>query len=126
PHPRARTNRCSDASCERAGATPAERLAERVFRRLSDAKGRFAQHLPEIALVRVGAPGGDAAASTLVHARKPTNVAAIFREQARLAPDEDRVTILPGIAGSYPNFVFDVAAGAPQAFVDLRPAVAGP
>ena len=113
-----RINRCSDSSCERAGATPTERRAERAFRRLSAAKGRFAQHLPEVALVRVGAPGGDAAAYTLVHDREHTNVAAIFREEARLAPDEDRVTILPGIAGSYPNFVFDVAADEVEAFVD--------
>jgi hypothetical protein len=121
-----RINHCSGSDCERAGATPIERRAERAFRRLSAAKGRFAQHLPEVALVRVGAPGGDAAAYTLVHDREHTNVAAIFREEARLAPDEDRVTILPGIAGSYPNFVFDVAADDTESFVDALLAMTGP
>jgi hypothetical protein len=108
-----RLNRCRGAECDRAGATPAERRADRAFRRLSAAKGRFAQHLPEVTLVRVGG-----AAYTLVHDREHTNVAAIFREEARLAPDEDRITVLPGIAGSYPNYAFDVAAGDVDAFVD--------
>jgi hypothetical protein len=121
-----RINRCSGGGCERPGAAPIERDAERAFRRLSAARGRFAQHLPEVTLVRVGPPDADAAAYTLMHDREHINVAAIFREEARLAPDEDRVTVLPGIAGSYPNFVFDVAAGEVEAFVDALLAMAGP
>ena len=119
-----RINRCAGSDCDRAGATPIEIRADRAFRRLSAAKGRFAQDLPEVALVRVGGSGG--AAYTLVHDREHTNVAAIFREEARLAPDEDRVTILPGIVGSYPNFVFDVAVGEVEAFVDALLALSRP
>jgi hypothetical protein len=119
-----RINRCSGSDCERRGATPVERRADRAFRRLSAAKGRFAQDLPEVSLVRVGGPEGTA--YTLVHDREHTNVAAIFREESRLAPDEDRITILPAIAGSYPNFVFDVAADEVEPFVDALLALARP
>jgi hypothetical protein len=111
-----RINRCSEEGCDRSDATPVERRAERALRRLAAAQGRFAQDMPEIALVRVGGSGG--AAYTLVHDREHTNVAAIFREEARRDPDRDRITVLSGIAGSYPNFVFDVAADEVDAFVD--------
>jgi hypothetical protein len=119
-----RINRCSGSDCDRAGASPVEHRADRAFRRLSAAKGRFAQNLPEVSLVRVGGSAG--AAYTLVHDREHTNVAAIFREEARLAPDEDRITILPGIAGSYPNFVFDVAVDEVEEFVAALLAMASP
>jgi len=122
-----RINRCSGPGCERASATPVERRADLAFQKLSAARGRFAQHLPEVALVRVGAPGGrDAAAYTLIHDREHTNVAAIFREEDRLAPDRDRVTVLPGIVGSYPNFVFDVPADEIEGFVDAILALGPP
>jgi hypothetical protein len=121
-----RINRCRDASCERAGATAAERSAERAFRRLAAAKGRFAQYLPEVVLVRAGGPGRAGAAYTLAHDREHTNVAAIFREETRLAPDDDRVTILPGIAGSYPNFAFDVPEGEVDPFVEALLAANAP
>jgi hypothetical protein len=119
-----RINRCTGGGCDRAGATPIQRRAERALRRLSAAQGRFAQHMPEVALVRVG--GSDGAAYTLAHDREHTNVAAIFREDARLDPDRDRITVLTGIAGSYPNFVFDVPADEIDAFVDALLAMARP
>lgn len=119
-------NRCSGPTCERAGATPIERRADRAFRRLSAARGRFAAELPEVTLVRIMGSGDRAAVYTLMHDREHTNVAAIFREDARLAPDEDRITVLPGIAGSYPNFVFDVAIGELETFVDALLAMAAP
>jgi len=120
-----RINRCNGTDCERGGATATALRVERALRRLSAARGRFAQDLPKIALLRVVSPDA-AAVYTLVHDREHTNVAAIFREEARLAPDEDRVTILPGVVGGYPNFVFDVAVDDIEPFVDALLALARP
>ena len=111
-------NRCGAPSCDRPSASALERRTERALRRLSAAEGRFAEHLPEIALLRVTGAGGSAAVYTLVHDAAHTNVAAIFREEARRKPDEDRVTVVRGILGSYPNFAFAVPGEEIDAFVD--------
>jgi len=111
-------NRCTGEPCDRPDATPLERRAERALRRLSAARGAFAQQLPEISLVRIRGGGKDAAAYTLMHDREHTNVAAIFREEARRLPEEDRITVVRGILGSYPNFAFDLPVEDVDAFVD--------
>jgi hypothetical protein len=111
-------NRCDSAPCDRPDATALARVAERELQRLADAQGTFAQHMPEIALLRVRGEGGAFAVYTLLHDTAHENVAAIFREEARLRPEEDRITVMRGIRGSYPNFAFDVPIGDLQAFVD--------
>jgi hypothetical protein len=113
-----RLNRCADPPCDRAGATPLERAAERAFQRLSAAQGAFAEPLPDVALVRVRGKGDEAVSYTLVYDKSHTNVAAIFREEARRQPELDRVTVVRGILGSYPNFAFDVPVDEIDAFVD--------
>lgn len=38
-------------------------------------------------------------------------------EELRYQPEKDRVTVYPGITGSYPNFMFDVPAAQVGEFV---------
>ena len=38
-------------------------------------------------------------------------------ESARRLPEEDTLTVVPGFAGAYPNFFFDVAIDELEAFV---------
>ncbi|HRQ06299.1 MAG TPA: fatty acid cis/trans isomerase, partial [Nitrosomonas halophila] len=40
--------------------------------------------------------------------RAHSNVAFMLGEALRYQPDKDNLTVYPGIAGSYPNFIFDV------------------
>ncbi|WP_207061866.1 fatty acid cis/trans isomerase [Motiliproteus sp. SC1-56] len=45
---------------------------------------------------------------TLVRNRRHSNVAFMLGESLRYVPDEDSLTVVPGIATSYPNFIFRV------------------
>jgi hypothetical protein len=70
--------------------------------------------------------GDEAVIYALAHNRAHTNVASMFREDERLVPEKDTVTIVPGTLGSYPNFLFDVDVSEIDAFVGTLTAVTGP
>jgi len=62
-----------------------------------------------------------------VHNRAHTNVAAMFREDTRLEPAQDTLTLVRGYTGSYPNFAFDVPVAQMADFVAaLAAAETGP
>lgn len=105
-------NRCATAPCDRPGATPVERRAERALQPLAGVHGAWVATLPEVSFLRVrdDAGGGDDAVYTLVHNRAHTNVAFMFDEAARLEPADDTLTVARGYLGSYPNFAFAVDA----------------
>lgn len=102
-------NRCRGQACDRPGASPVERRAEAALRPLTRRKGGFIVELPEVSFLRVRPEGSEPdAVYTLVHNRAHTNVAAMFKEDSRLEPAEDTLTLVAGYTGSYPNFAFDV------------------
>jgi hypothetical protein len=97
--------------------TPAARsLAELV-----GGRGAWVSILPEASLVRVGSE-----VFTLTRDRWHTNVAFMFGEDKRRRPEKDSVTVVPGILGSYPNFLFQVREGDAAAFVDALTAALTP
>jgi hypothetical protein len=121
-------NRCEAPPCDRAGATPAERRAERALEPLTGARGGFVALLPELSFLRVRAgaePAADAVYS-LVHNAAHTNVASMFDEAARRVPADDTLTVARGALGSYPNFFFDVEIAQIEVFASALAAVDGP
>lgn len=107
---------------DRALATPESEEAERLLRTLTEgvaATRPFIQFLPEITYLRIGSgdPETDRA-YTLFRDRAHRNVAFLFREESRLMPDQDEITLLRGPAGAYPNFIFQIPAGRVGRFVD--------
>lgn len=103
-------NRCPTRDCQRAGTSPAEQQADRLLRPLTGVKADrlpAIQWLPEVSLLRVEA-GEQRFVYSLLHNRDHSNVAFILGEDLRLRPENDTLTILPGIIGSYPNFIFNV------------------
>jgi hypothetical protein len=103
-------NRCPAPPCDRPGASPLERRAERALESLSGVQGTWVGQLPDLTLLRVRSEGsgGEHAVYTLIRDRAHTNVAFMFGEDQRLEPAKDTLTIAPGVLGSYPNFAFDV------------------
>jgi hypothetical protein len=75
--------------------------------------------LPEVTFVRVKHDQDKRTAYTLLRDRAHTNVAFILGEELRYQPEKDRLTVYPGINGSYPNFIFDVPASDIEEFVSL-------
>jgi len=112
-------NRCAHPPCDRPAASAAERAAERALAPLAEARGGFVAQLPEVSLLRVkvDASGKRDLVYSLVHDRAHTNVAFLFREESRLVPEDDALTLVRGHFGSYPNFLFEVAAEELPAFV---------
>jgi hypothetical protein len=113
-------NRCAAPPCDRAGATPAERAAERELQRIASITGPWVHLLPEVSLlrVRVGESGAQDLVYSLVRNTAHTNVAFMFGEDKRLLPADDTLSVVRGHFGSYPNFFFEAKASELAAFVD--------
>lgn len=103
--------RCDRAPCDRPQATSLERRAERMLKPLTFLRGGGIRYLPELSFLRVRDAqdqAGQAVAYSLVQNKMLENVSFMLWERARRLPDEDTLTIVPGFAGSYPHFFFDV------------------
>ena len=120
-------NRCEGEACDRRGASSVERRADAALRPLVRNRGDFIVELPEVTFLRVRSDGSEPdAVYTLVHNRAHTNVAAMFREDSRLEPADDTLTLIDGYTGSYPNFAFDVPIAQIEAFANALEAVESP
>jgi hypothetical protein len=99
----------------RPGAAGGGRTQQALLR-LSRVRGRALDVLPEVSVVRIDA----SAAANPIHATLFKNVG--HQNVAHIArphplPDEDTITVAPGIAAAYPNALFRVPAAALDAFV---------
>ena len=112
--------RCDQPPCDRPGLSPLERKAERALKPLTFLVGGGIRYLPELSFLRVysaGSPPEQGAVYSLVFNKALENVSFMLMERNRRLPAEDTLTIVPGFAGSYPNFYFDVEEGRLPAFV---------
>lgn len=121
-------NRCRNLPCRRAGTSDLEGLADAELQKLADRHAPWVVEMPEVTWLRVHADDDPSTghAYTLTHDRAHTNVASMFGEEERLQPALDRVTILSGTIGSYPNFFFDVAVGEMAEFASALGEVENP
>jgi hypothetical protein len=119
-------NRCAAPPCDRAGATAEEVAIERALQQIASVRGDWVARMPEVSLLRgrAGAKGERSLLYTLVRDVAHTNVAMLFREDKRLIPADDTMTIVRGPFGSYPNFFFEIAPADASAFVSALRAVA--
>ncbi|PSJ48242.1 peptidylprolyl isomerase [Zobellella endophytica] len=107
--PPERLNRCQRQTCAQA-EYPVEQEADAQLRRLTGVTAAALpsiKWLPEVSLLRIEA-GDRRLVYSLLHNRDHSNVAFMLGEDLRLRPHNDTLTVLPGIVGSYPNFIFNV------------------
>jgi fatty acid cis/trans isomerase CTI len=88
-----------------AGARPA---AMALWQRLEATRGRALSQLPECSFVAVRLADGRTARFTLLLDRARSNLSTIFEEKDTLLPDEDTLSVVPGLIGAYPNALFAV------------------
>ena len=103
-------NRCPRGDCRLADSSATTLSANRLLRPLAQATGKtlpVIPLLPEVVLLRVRGEK-ERLVYSLVHNRAHSNVAFITGEDARLQPERDTLSVMPGIYGNYPNFAFDV------------------
>lgn len=119
-------NRCAKPPCDRPGATATEKSVERALQRIASVRGPWVARMPEVAVLRVrtNANGEQGLVYSLVHNVAHTNVADMFREDKRLIPADDTLSVVRGHFGSYPNFFFEIDAAQADAFASELSAVA--
>ncbi|WP_417616906.1 fatty acid cis/trans isomerase [Oceanisphaera sp.] len=107
-------NRCRQADCAsyKNAASPPQ-PSEAVLYQLKRLTGVTASQLPaikwlpDVTLLRIE-NGEQRQVYSLIHNRDHSNVAFMLGEDLRLRPENDTLTVLPGVVGSYPNFIFNV------------------
>lgn len=115
-------NRCQEKDCSRADQPLWIQQADQV---LSGIAARPAAEitgiiqLPEVTFIRVKYLQNERTVYTLLRDRAHSNVAFMLGEELRYQPEKDRLTVYPGITGSYPNFIFDVPASHMEKFVSM-------
>jgi len=102
-------NQCQQQPCIRADATPVQQQADREMRKLAKLQGLSLGALPEMSLLRVktGDPAEDLVYTLLID-KAYSNISKMVSLGSRRLPKNDRITIVPGFVGSYPNFFFSV------------------
>lgn len=108
----------ADAASDPALATLADRLAS--------APGLAANAMPEVSFVAVEDDREHRRWFTVLRDSAHTNVAHLFREEARRIPAEDRLTVTRGWVGAYPNALFQVRRADLSAFTDAVTTLTGP
>jgi hypothetical protein len=118
-------NRCAKPPCDRPGATATEKSVERALQSIASVRGPWVSRMPEVAVLRVhtNGSGPQSLVYSLIHNVAHTNVADMFREDKRLIPADDTLTVVRGHFGSYPNFFFEIDAAQAGAFASELAAV---
>jgi hypothetical protein len=77
--------------------------ARAALQQLASVRGTAASLLPEISFIRVLRKGAPDAVFTLLRDSDHSNVAVLLLEEQRRRPQRDRLTLVPGFIGAYPN-----------------------
>ena len=86
--------------------------------RLAEVNGKPASLMPEASVLEVREPSGQSRYFTLLRESAHTNVAHLFHEQDRRRESEDRLTVVRGFLGAYPNALFVVERSRLDALID--------
>lgn len=111
--PEDKLNRCNDEKCFRPEQASWLQQADQTLSTLTSIDAKQLPgilQLPEVSFLRVSNQQGERTVYSIVRNRAHSNVAFIFGESLRRQPEQDYLTVFPGITGSYPNFIFDVPA----------------
>ncbi len=112
-------NRCSAASCKGPKTDGAEARADRAMREIAGIEGSHLSVFPDLTFVRVrtGKANRDLA-YTIILNKGYKNLTSIFQDEERRDLDDDTLTVVKGLNGSYPNFFFVVDERDVQGFAD--------
>lgn len=111
-------NQCQQSDCLRANTTPTQQQVDAAMRSLTKLKGFEVTALPEMSLLRVktGKPEGDLVYTLLID-RAYSNISKMVTLGSTRLPEHDKLTVVPGFVGSYPNFFFSVDISQLEQFV---------
>lgn len=96
--------------------------SDALLRRLSNVRAAdmpAIAHLPDATILQIDGPDGRPDIYTLVRNRRHSNVAFVLGESLRYEPHKDTLTVVPGVATVYPNFMFAVPVDQLSIFVSM-------
>lgn len=82
--------------------TPLKRESELLLAQINDLKGGGIEQFPQILMINIEADNGKEHVFTLVHNNAHTNISSLFNEEDNRLPEEDTLTLVSGVLGSYP------------------------
>ncbi len=110
-------NRCVGA-CATPGLAPEQQRVHAALRRIAAMRGAILQVVPDVAFLRVVGDDESGTAYTLIHNKGYKNLSSMLEDEDNRDLDDDTLTVLPGLEGSYPNFFFTVRAEEIEAFAE--------
>ena len=119
-------NRCAD--CIEPIEDNAERQTDRVMREIAQIKGDVIRVFPDLAYVRVKTTDEQYLVYTLIRNKAYKNLSSFLDDgedtwQLLRDIDNDNMTVIKGLDGSYPNFFFDVSIAEIEQFAHEYAAV---
>src|SRR5690554_771462 len=112
-------NRCGGSDCGRKDQPDWIQQSDQILSELAAVRAEFLpgiNYLPDLTFLRVYNDQGERTIYTVIRYRAHSSVAFLFGESLRYQPENDKLTIYPGIIGSYPNFMFNVPASQLELF----------
>ena len=79
----------------------------RQLKKLQHVKGTAASFMPEMSVVMLDAD--EAALFTILRNSAHSSISSLFDEASRRLPEEDSLTVLPGVVGAYPDTYWKLA-----------------
>jgi hypothetical protein len=124
-------NRCQSQPCRFPETDEARHQADIAMARVAGIKGAILEVFPDLAFVRVRT--GDETkrdlAYTLIHNKAYKNISSMFADEAdrayedRRDLEQDTLSVVKGLHGSYPNFFFDIELSQINEFADRYAAI---
>lgn len=121
-------NRASPVDAKQLLAPVVSRLSARALSGLASQRAAelpAVADFPEVSFVRVFDNSGRREIYTVLRNRVHTNVAFLFGESLRYRPEDDTLTVYPGVLASYPNFIFNVPLDEVEDFTQAVLSVGG-
>lgn len=91
---------------------------QRSLQQLSMIEGLILDVIPEQSLLRLTLNNGSYRLVSLIRNRAHLNVSHLFGEQARFVPEEQTMSVVDDVVGTYPNIFFDVDENELEDFVE--------
>lgn len=95
----------------------AQHFYQRQLQQLAAIKGGALTQLPEQSLLSIQLEDGSEKVFSLVRNRAHSNVSSLLSEQSRILPEEQTLSVLEGISGSYPNAFYQLSESKLPEFV---------
>jgi Fatty acid cis/trans isomerase (CTI) len=85
-----------------------QRPLERQLHAIAQISGKVLSHMPELTFMRLRIDNSEDRVYSLIKNRAHTNVSSLFGEEKRIVAEQQTLSVIEGIVGSYPNAYLDL------------------